>query len=89
MLPINFDTLQSEYPEFAAVWPALRGWFDKNWRKRYVELSVLLRALPKTDRLKLVLAIQAMVDQDMLVIAFRFRSPSGDLLEAEFDEPAA
>jgi hypothetical protein len=87
MLPINFDILQSEHPEYALVWPALRHWFDRNWRKRYVELSVLLRALPETDRLKLVLAIQAMVDHGMLVVAFRFRAPSGDLLEAEFDEP--
>ena len=87
MSPINFDTLQSEHPEFAAVWSALRRWFDSNWRNRYVELSVLLRALPEVDRLDLVLAIQTMIDQGMLATAYKVRSPSGDLLEGEFDLP--
>jgi hypothetical protein len=87
MSPINFDILQSEYPEFEAVWPMLRTWFDKNWRKRYVELSVLLRALPQLDRLDLVLAIQAMIDRGMLATAYKVKSPGGDLLEGEFDQP--
>lgn len=85
MLPINFDILRAEYPEYAAEWKSLREWFTRNWRKRYVELSVLARALPELDRLALVQAIQAMVDNSMLAVAFRVKAPGGYLLEGEFE----
>jgi len=79
--------LQTDHPEYAAEWRALAGWFANNWRKQYVELSLLLRALKEIDRLKLVLAIDAMVDSGMLTMSYRIRSPEGDLLEGDFDEP--
>jgi hypothetical protein len=87
MSPINFEFLRAEHPEFGEVWSTLNNWFDKNSRKRYVELSVLLRPFPKSMRLDAILAIQTMIDHEMLATAYRFRSPGGDLLEAEFDEP--
>ncbi len=87
MSPINFDILQAEYPEYATVWSVLREWFKRNSRKQYVELSVLLRAFPKIDRLAFIFALQAMIDKGMLAAAYRVRSPEGDLLESEFDEP--
>lgn len=87
MSPIDFDTLLADYPEYAAEWRALRGWFHSNWRKRYVELPVLLRALPESNRRDLVFALDAMVESGMLATAYRIRSPGGDLLEGEYDEP--
>jgi|GEM_PF-1809207 len=87
MSPINFDLLQAEYPEYAASWAALREWFSRNWRKRYVELSVLLRSLRKLDKVEMILAIHTMVEMGMLKIAYRVKSPSGDLLEGDFDRP--
>lgn len=87
MSPINFDKLLADCPEYADIWAALRTWFERNSRKQYVELAVLLRAFPNIDRLKLVFALQAMIDNGMLATAYRVRSSEGDLLESEFDEP--
>lgn len=87
MSPINFALLQAEYPELIAEWQALQRWFTKNWRKQYAELSLLLRDIKDADRLRLVLAIDLMVESGMLTISYRLRSPDGDLLEGDFDEP--
>lgn len=87
MSPIDFDILQTDYPEYASAWTALREWFQENWRKQYVELAVLLRALRGMGRADLVSAINAMVDRGMLEMAYRVRSPYGDLLEGEYAEP--
>ena len=88
MSPIDFDRLQAEHPEFLATWQALRGWFASNWRKQYVELSVLKRALKKTTNpLELILAISKMAEHGMLEIAYRVKSPAGDLLEGEYPRP--
>src|SRR5262245_56733402 len=86
MSPIDFDTLLADYPAYAAEWRALREWFSRNWRKRYVELPVLLRALPDVNRRDLVLAIEAMIESGMLATAYRIRV-DGDLLEGEYEEP--
>ena len=87
MSPINFDLLRAEYPEFGEVWSALQGWFERNRRKRYVELSALLRALPDVDKVQAVLAFQKMLERGMLATAYKVKSPSGDLLEGEYDWP--
>ena len=87
MSPINFDHLLTEYPEYADCWTALRDWFDSNSRKRYVELSVLVRSLRNLDKIKLILAINTMVEEDMLKMAYRVKAPDGDLLEKDFDRP--
>ena len=87
MSPIDFDFLQAEHPEFADIWPELRRWFSRNWRKQYVELSVLLRALPHLDRRDLILAIQTMIERGMLSMAYRVKAPGGYLLEGEYEEP--
>lgn len=87
MSPINFDLLQAEYPDFADVWAALRGWFAKNAKKKYIELTVLLRALPQVDRLRLILGLQAMIDSGMLEVAYRVKAPGGYLLEGDYEEP--
>jgi len=79
--------LRAKYPEYEAEWKALEEWFGRNWRKRYVELSTLLRALSMIDRFGLVLAIQTMVDEDMLETAYRVKAPGGYLLEDDFPEP--
>jgi hypothetical protein len=87
MLPIDFDRLQSDLPEYEAVWAALRVWFSKNWRKKYVELAVLQRAFPGVDKVDLVLAISEMISRRMLASAYRVKAPGGYLLEGDFDEP--
>src|SRR5262245_9772468 len=87
MSQINFDTLQTDHPDYAAAWAALRSWFAQNWRKQYVELSVILRALPQVNRRDLVLAIDAMVEAGMLAMAYRVKAPGGYLLEGEYEEP--
>jgi hypothetical protein len=87
MSPINFDILRAEYPEYEAEWNALQEWFNRNWRKRYVELSVLLRTLSKFDRIRVILALQEMIDRGMLAATYRVKSPEGDLLEGDFDDP--
>ena len=87
MSPINFGILRADHPEFVDVWPKLQSWFDKNCRKRYVELSVLLRALSGVDRLRAVLAIQKMIESGMLAVAYKAKTPDGDLLEGEYDWP--
>lgn len=89
MSPINFERLQTELPEYSATWAALRDWFAANWRKRYVELSRLHRALGPVNGTDLVLAIQHMVDRDMLRPAYRVKAPGGYLLEDDFPEPSA
>jgi hypothetical protein len=85
MSPINFDILQTDCPQFRSVWTALGNWFAVNWRKRYVEWTVLLRALQDIDRFELLLAIEAMIDHDMLSTAYKVKAPGGYLLEGEFD----
>ena len=87
MLPINFDILQADYPEYAPMWVALRRWFDANWRKRYIELSVLVRALPEVESIDLLLAIRKMIDRGMIATAYRVKAPGGSLLEGDFEEP--
>jgi hypothetical protein len=87
MSPINFDILQADYPEYAAVWAALREWFDRNWRKQYVELTVLVRALKDVEPTDLLAALHIMIRQGMLAVAYRVKAPGGYLLEEEFDEP--
>lgn len=91
MSPIDFDTLQADYPEYATAWAALREWFASNWRKQYVELSVLLRAIkrlsPSISDLDVILAIQTMVEHRMLALAYRVKAPSGELLEGDFERP--
>lgn len=87
MSPINFEILQAEYPEYAATWRALRDWFSHNWRKRYIELSVLLRALRHVDKMDVIMAIHTMVERGMLEIAYRVKAPGGYLLEHDFDRP--
>lgn len=87
MSPINFDILRAEHPEYGDVWPKLQKWFENNWRKKYVELSVLLRAIPNVKKLDLIMAIHAMIQHGMLITAYKFRAPDGDLLEGEFEEP--
>ena len=80
MSPIDFERLLADYPEYAAEWQALQQWFAANRRKQYVELSVLLRALKSDDKVKMVLAINAMVESDMLAMSYRIKA-GGDLLE--------
>jgi hypothetical protein len=63
MSRINFDHLRAELPEYSAVWDALQAWFAANWRRRYVELTVLLRALGNVDRVQALQAIQEMVER--------------------------
>ena len=87
MSPINFDILRAEYPEYGEIWPRLQRWFKKNWRKKYVELSVLLRAIPDVNKMDLIMAIHAMIEDGMLATAYKFRAPDGDLLDGEFEEP--
>lgn len=87
MAPINFGILLADYPEYANEWKALKGWFDRNPGVQYVELSVLLRALPAADQYRLVLAIQTMVERGMLELSYRVKAPGGYLLEGEFSEP--
>jgi hypothetical protein len=88
MSPINFDILQAEHPEYAAVWAALRAWFDRNWRKQYVELTVLVRALKGDVEPAVVLsALRLMIARGMLAVAWRVKAPGGYLLEEEFEEP--
>lgn len=87
MSPINFATLRDDYPEYGAVWPQLKTWFEKNRRKQYVELSVLLRALRDVQKMDVIMALHAMIHEGMLTTAYKFRAPDGDLLEGEFEEP--
>ncbi|MGH7170714.1 MAG: hypothetical protein ACRELG_10585 [Gemmataceae bacterium] len=87
MSPINFERLRANYPEYGEVWDALENWFSRNWRKKYAELSLLLRAMPQVDRALLVLALSAMADEGMLSVAYRVKAPGGYLLEDSFDDP--
>jgi hypothetical protein len=88
MSPINFETLQAEYPQHAPAWGALRGWFVQNSRKRYVELAVLLRALKgRVEPTDLITALRIMIERGMLAVAYRVRAPGGYLLEGDFEEP--
>ena len=88
MSPINFDILQADYPEHAAAWAALRAWFARNLRKRYIELTVLVRALKEqVDAVALIPALRLMIGRGMLAVAYRVKAPGGYLLEDEFDEP--
>ncbi len=84
----DFNLLKKKYPEKAGVWSALRGWFEKNRAKQYVELTVLNEALKdQVDHVSLALAIQIMRDHGMLTTAYRVRTPKGDFLEGDFAEP--
>src|SRR5262245_12520805 len=88
MSPINFGLLLADYPEHATIWAALRGWFDRNWRKQYVELTVLARALKgSVEPTAMVAAIRIMIARGMLAVAWRVKAPGGYLLEGDFDEP--
>ncbi len=84
---IDFAALESGYPEYSNVWPVLRKWFSDNWSKQYVELSVLLRTVSKADHLDAILAIQTMVENGLLEMAYRVRAPGGYLLEKDFGGP--
>ncbi len=89
MSPSNFDILRAEYPEYAAEWEALRWWFDRNRQKLYVELKVLTNALKgRVGPASVINAVRIMISRGMLAVAYRVRSPAGDLLEGEFDEPS-
>jgi hypothetical protein len=88
MSPINFDILQADYPEHANAWAALRAWFARNSHKRYVELTVLVRALKgQVDAVAVITALRLMIERGMLAVAYRIKAPGGYLLEDEFDEP--
>jgi hypothetical protein len=87
MSQINFDRLQADLPEYGAVWSALRTWFASNWRRRYAELSVLLRAVKAVNPIEVVFALEHMVQRGMLRVAYRVKAPGGYLLEESFPEP--
>jgi hypothetical protein len=78
MSQINFDTLLLEKPELSPVWLALREWAESPKHSRYFDPREVVVPLQRqgVPPLKLLLALQELVDRGWLVQVYRAWSPS-------------
>lgn len=94
MSQIDFDILLREKPEFRPVWLAVREWAESPMRSRYFDPREVVAPLQRegVPPLKLLLALQELVDRGWLVQVYKALSPSqripvGDEYESPTDVP--
>lgn len=87
MSQIDFVSLEREYPKLRDAWQALATWFKDNIRKRYVEINTLVKKFPGINPVKFVVALEVMVEEQILVRKYRVKTTDGYYLEGEFDTP--
>lgn len=90
MSQINFDTLLREKPEFRPVWLAVRAWAESPKHPQYFDPREVVAPLQRegVPPLKLLLALQELVDRGWLVQVYKAWSPSQRIsIGEEYERP--
>lgn len=87
MLPTNFATLASEYPDLSLVWKRLAAWVQSHPNRKMIDPKTLARNMRDVPPQVLLEAFHVMVQHGMLRQAFAVESSNGQLLSGLYDSP--
>jgi hypothetical protein len=87
MSPVSFEHLAKQNPKYQRVLREIEAWIQAHPQDRVLNPARLRRDITKATALDLAVALTLLVKAGLLRRAYKVKTPSGVLTDAEFDDP--
>jgi hypothetical protein len=92
MLPINFEPIANQHPEYRNLLGKLERWLAERVKRRTAVVPTidprdLAKAWPEVDRITLAILLRLLVEAGAYRRVYKVITPSGAMADQDFDDP--